>query len=77
VNHTVTRTKPVRTRALGVVVQPEEEEEGVMGSEGMNGHDSSEKRGAEDNQEGEGEGMIGLYCWHVCFQSSFHLSIPL
>jgi hypothetical protein len=54
VNHTVTRAKPVRTRELGVVV----EDEGEIGNQGMNGHDSSsEKRGAEDNQEGEGEGM--------------------
>jgi hypothetical protein len=54
----------VRTRALGVVV----EDEGEIGNQGMNGHDSSsEKRGADDNQEGEGEGegMIALYCWHV------------
>jgi hypothetical protein len=53
---------------LGVAV--EDEEEGTMGNQGMNGHDSSsEKRGAHDNQEGEGEGegegMIALYCWHV------------
>jgi hypothetical protein len=46
----------------------EEEEEGggEMGNQGMNGHDSSsEKRGAEDNQEAEGEGIIDSYCWHV------------
>ncbi|XP_033610153.1 ATPase family AAA domain-containing protein 2 isoform X3 [Cryptotermes secundus] len=55
VNHSVTRTKPVKTRALGVVVA---DEEGEMGNQGMNGHDSnSEKRGADDNQEGEGEGV--------------------
>jgi hypothetical protein len=56
----------VRTRALGVVV--EDEEEGDMGNQGMNGHDtSSEKRVADDNQEGEGEGegMTTLYCWYV------------
>jgi hypothetical protein len=41
-----------------------EEEEGEMGNQGMNGHDSSsEKHGVEDNQEGEG--MIDLHCWHV------------
>lgn len=51
-NHTGTRSKPVRTRALEVEVEEEEEE---MDNQGMNGHDSSsEKRGADDNQEGEG-----------------------
>jgi hypothetical protein len=46
--------------------EEEEGEEGEMGNPGMNGHDSSsEKRGAEDNQEAEGEGIIDSYCWHV------------
>jgi SpoVK/Ycf46/Vps4 family AAA+-type ATPase len=53
---TGTGTKPMRTRALEVEVDEEEEED--MENQGMNGHDSSsEKRGVDDNQEGEGEGV--------------------
>ena len=51
----------MRTRALEVEVDEEEEED--MDNQGMNGHDrSSEKRGVDDNQEGEGEGMIASCC---------------
>lgn len=57
---TGTGTKPMRTPALEVEVEEEEEEdEEEMGNPGMNGHDSSsEKRGVDDSQEGEGEGRI-------------------
>jgi hypothetical protein len=50
----------MRTPALEVEVEEEEEEdEEEMGNPGMNGHDSSsEKRGVDDSQEGEGEGRI-------------------
>jgi len=51
----------MRTRALEVEVDEEEEED--LENRGMNGHDSSSgKRGVDDNQEGEGEGMIASCC---------------
>jgi hypothetical protein len=45
---------------LEVEVEEEEEE---MDNQRMNGHDSSsEKHDVHDNQEGEAEGKIDLFC---------------